>query len=37
MNEPLYPSRLRKQLMNLYNVEETVVYLGNESMDKHIK
>lgn len=32
MNEPLYPSRLRKQIMNLYNGEETVVYLGNESM-----
>jgi len=33
MNEPLYPSRLRKQIMNLYNGEETVVYLGNESME----
>lgn len=33
MNEPLYPSRLRKQIMNLYNNEETVVYLGNESME----
>ncbi len=33
MNEPLYPSRLRKQIMNLYNDEETVVYLGNESME----
>ena len=33
MNEPLYPSRLRKQIMNLYNAEETVVYLGNESME----
>jgi len=33
MNETLYPSRLRKQIMNLYNDEETVVYLGNESME----
>lgn len=33
MNEPLYPSKLRKQIMNLYNAEETVVYLGNESME----
>ncbi|MGN9161945.1 NUDIX domain-containing protein [Clostridium sp. UBA871] len=33
MNEPLYPSKLRKQIMNLYNDEETVVYLGNESME----
>lgn len=33
MNEPLYPSKLRKQIMNLYNSEETVVYLGNESME----
>jgi len=33
MNEPLYPSKLRKQIMNLSNAEETVVYLGNESME----
>jgi len=33
MNEPLYPSKLRKQIMNLYNAEETVVYLGNESIE----
>ncbi len=33
MNEPLYPSKLRKQIMNLYNAEETIVYLGNESME----
>lgn len=33
MNEPLYPSKLRKQIMNLYNTEETIVYLGNESME----
>ncbi len=32
-NEPLYPSKLRKQIMNLYNTEETIVYLGNESME----
>lgn len=33
INEPLYPSKLRKQIMNLYNAEETVVYLGNESIE----
>ena len=32
INEPLYPSKLRKQIMNLYNGEETIVYLGDESM-----
>ena len=34
INEPLYPSRLRKQIMNLYNGEETIVYLGDESMEE---
>lgn len=33
MNEPLYPSKLRKQIMNLYNGEKTIVYLGDESME----
>ena len=32
INEPLYPSRLRQQIMNLYNSESTEVYLGDESM-----
>lgn len=33
MNEPLYPSKLRKQIINLYKGEETLVYLGDESME----
>ena len=33
VNEPLYPSRLRKQIMNLFNGKETEVYLGNESIE----
>jgi 8-oxo-dGTP pyrophosphatase MutT (NUDIX family) len=33
LNEPLYPSRLRKQIMNLYNQDETIAYLGDESME----
>jgi 8-oxo-dGTP pyrophosphatase MutT (NUDIX family) len=33
INEPLYPSRLRKQIMNLYNGEKTIAYLGDESME----
>jgi len=33
VNEPLYPSRLRQQIMNLYNREGTEVYLGDESME----
>lgn len=32
MNEPLYPSKLRSQIINLYNNRKTEVYLGNESM-----
>jgi len=30
MNQPLYPSKLRKQIIRLINGEETNVYLGNE-------
>lgn len=33
MNEPLYPSKLRLQIIRLYNNEKTDVYLGNESME----
>lgn len=33
MNEPLYPSKLRSQIIRLYNNEKTEVYLGNESME----
>lgn len=33
MNEPLYPSKLREQIMNLYYGKQTTVYLGNESAD----
>ncbi|MBU3113655.1 NUDIX domain-containing protein [Clostridium lacusfryxellense] len=32
MNEPLYPSKLRLQIIHLFNNEKTEVYLGNESM-----
>lgn len=32
MQEPLYPSKLRKQIMKLYHGEKTEVYLGNEEM-----
>ena len=32
MNEPLYPSKLRFQIIRLFNNEKTDVYLGNESM-----
>lgn len=32
MNEPLYPSRLREQIMNLHKKNNTTVYLGDESM-----
>ena len=28
---PLYPSRLRRPIMNLYAGKETAVYLGNEN------
>jgi 8-oxo-dGTP pyrophosphatase MutT (NUDIX family) len=31
-NEPLYPSKLRSQIINLYHNRKTEVYLGNESM-----
>lgn len=33
MNEPLYPSKLRSQIIRLYNYEKIDVYLGNESME----
>lgn len=33
MNEPLYPSKLRSQIMRLYYKDKTDVYLGNESME----
>lgn len=33
MNEPLYPSKLRSQIISLFNNEKTDVYLGNESME----
>ena len=33
MNEPLYPSKLRSQIIRLFNNEKTDVYLGNESME----
>lgn len=33
MNEPLYPSKLRSQIICLFNNEKTDVYLGNESME----
>jgi ADP-ribose pyrophosphatase YjhB (NUDIX family) len=32
MNEPLYPSVLREQIIKLYRREPTQVYLGDESM-----
>ena len=33
INEPLYPSKLRSQIINLFNGKKTNVYLGNESME----
>jgi 8-oxo-dGTP diphosphatase len=33
MNEPLYPSKLRSQIIRHLNNEKTDVYLGNESME----
>lgn len=33
INEPLYPSKLRSQIINLFNNKKTDVYLGNESME----
>jgi ADP-ribose pyrophosphatase YjhB (NUDIX family) len=35
LNEPLYPSKLRSQIINLYHNKETEVYLGNESMNSN--
>jgi 8-oxo-dGTP pyrophosphatase MutT (NUDIX family) len=32
MEEPLYPSKLRRQIMNLYYGQKPQVYLGDESM-----
>ncbi len=32
MDQPLYPSKLRSQVIRFYNHEKTDVYLGNESM-----
>lgn len=31
-NQPLYPSKLRKAITDLYHTRQTAVYLGNESM-----
>lgn len=33
MNEPLYPSKLRSQIIRLFNNEKTDVYLVNENME----
>ena len=33
MSLPLYPSKLRSQIIRLHNKEATDVYLGNESME----
>lgn len=33
LSQPLYPSKLRSQIIRLYNHEKTDVYLGNESME----
>jgi 8-oxo-dGTP pyrophosphatase MutT (NUDIX family) len=33
MNEPLYPSKLRSQIIRFFKNEKTDVYLGNESME----
>lgn len=32
MSAPLYPSKLRRQIIRLYNGEPTQVYLGNEEV-----
>jgi ADP-ribose pyrophosphatase YjhB (NUDIX family) len=32
MNEPLYPSKLRKEIIELYKGNIAKIYLGNESM-----
>jgi 8-oxo-dGTP pyrophosphatase MutT (NUDIX family) len=34
INEPLYPSKLRPQIINLFHNRKTEVYLGNESMEQ---
>lgn len=34
MNEPLYPSKLRSQIIRLFNNEKTDVYLENESKER---
>ncbi|HWT74159.1 MAG TPA: NUDIX domain-containing protein [Mobilitalea sp.] len=34
LNEPLYPSKLRSQIINLFHNNKTEVYLGNESMEQ---
>ncbi|MBN1778560.1 MAG: NUDIX domain-containing protein [Clostridiales bacterium] len=31
-SKPLYPSKLRKQIIDLYNSRQTSVYLGNENI-----
>lgn len=31
--QPLYPSKLRKQILDLYNGRKTSCYLGNENME----
>ena len=36
MNEPLYPSKLRSQIIHFYHHEKTEVYLGNESMGQTV-
>ena len=33
LSQPLYPSKLRSQIIRFYNHENTDVYLGNESME----
>ncbi|WP_297637333.1 NUDIX domain-containing protein [uncultured Clostridium sp.] len=33
INEPLYPKKLKIQIMHLFNSEKTEVYLGNENME----
>ena len=33
---PLYPSKLRRQIMNLFEGKEYKVYLGNEEIDRSV-
>lgn len=33
MSQPLYPSKLRQQIIRLYHQESTDMYLGNENME----